>query len=115
MIVIETQESDDEDRFTVKQCDHQGEKGGGSCSLEHHPDVREYLKDKAIRRGEDLESDKAWKILGLNKLNADKLRVHWFVGQVWLNQDKQVVLRVTPKVPQVSAFQMYLACLVLLC
>jgi McrBC 5-methylcytosine restriction system component len=53
--------------------------------------------------------DEEWATLGLH-MTTDGPTAHWYVGQIWL-REPDVVLRVTPKVPEASAFRMYMACL----
>lgn len=63
-----------------------------------------------LERAAKESKEEQWETLGLHLDGDGKAKAHWFVGQVWLDREKKVVLRVLPKI-ETSVFSMYLRCL----
>lgn len=74
--------------------------------------LEETIKQKA--ESESSKKEKNKKMLGLH-IDEGEPKAHWFVGQVWIDSRKGLVLRVNPKFDEenqeISAFHMYLKCL----
>ncbi len=72
--------------------------------------IADHILADVVKKNGGSNPEKQKKILGLH-LHENKPKLHWFVGLVWLDLDKNIALQVTPKIENISAFRMYLKCL----